>query len=225
MPAAPEEVEEALHEGVKITFLAAPNRIKVKNNHLELECLRMKLGEPDASGRRRPVPIAESEFTSDFDNIIASIGQTTEIPAQLGVKLGRGDVIRTDTKTLATSREGVFAGGDVVTGPASVIEAIAQGRQAASSIDTYLGGSGIIDESLIPAEKVDPRLGSDGDFADRSQPTMPSLDIKQRLAGFAEVELGYTKTTAVEEANRCLRCDLRLQISSPISPPTKVKTA
>jgi NADPH-dependent glutamate synthase beta subunit-like oxidoreductase len=210
---------------VKITFLAAPNRIKVKNGHLELECLRMKLGEPDASGRRRPVPIPGSEFASDFDNIIASIGQATEIPEQLGVKLGRADVIIANAKTLATSREGVFAGGDVVTGPASVIEAIAQGRQAASSIDKYLGGSGIIDESLITAEKVDPRLGSDGDFADHSQPTMPCLTIKQRLADFVEVELGYTKATAVKEANRCLRCDLRLQISSPILPPAKVKTA
>ena len=225
MPAAPEEVEEALHEGVKITFLAAPNRIRVKNKHLELECLRMKLGEPDTSGRRRPVPIAGSEFASDFDNIIASIGQAPEIPAQLGVKLARGDVIRTDAQTLATSREGAFAGGDVVTGPASVIEAIAQGRQAASSIDKYLGGSGIIDESLIPTEKVNPRLGSDDDFADRHQPTMPCLHTKQRLADFAEVELGYTEATAIEEANRCLRCDLRLQISSPILPPAKVKTA
>jgi formate dehydrogenase beta subunit len=226
MPAAPEEVEEALHEGVKITFLAAPNRIRVKNGHLELECLRMKLGEPDTSGRRRPVPITGSESTSDFDNIIASIGQVPEIPTRLGVKLGRGDVIKADTQTLATSREGVFAGGDVVTGPASVIEAIAQGRQAASSIDKYLGGNGIIDESLIPIEKVDPRIGQNGgDFADRRQPTMPCLDIKQRLAGFAEVELGYIEPTAVEEAKRCLRCDLRLQISSPILPPVTIKTA
>ncbi|MCJ7655933.1 MAG: FAD-dependent oxidoreductase, partial [Dehalococcoidia bacterium] len=225
MPATPEEVEEALHEGVEITFLAAPNRITVKNGHLELECLRMKLGEPDASGRRRPVPIAGSEFSSDFDNIIASIGQATEIPAQLGVQLGRGDVIKADAKTLVTSREGVFAGGDVVTGPASVIEAIAQGRQAASSIDKYLGGNGIIDESLIPAEKSDPRIGENGDFADRRQPTMPCLGIKQRLADFTEVELGYPEPTAIEEAKRCLRCDLRLQISSPILPPAKVKIA
>jgi NADPH-dependent glutamate synthase beta subunit-like oxidoreductase/formate hydrogenlyase subunit 6/NADH:ubiquinone oxidoreductase subunit I len=225
MPAAPEEVEEALHEGVKITFLAAPNKVRVKNEHLELECLRMKLGEPDASGRRRPIPIEGSEFTSNFDNIIASIGQVPEIPSQLGVKLGRGDVIKTDTQTLGTSRAGVFAGGDVVTGPASVIEAIAQGRQAASSIDKYLGGSGTIDESLIPIEKVDPRIGGNGDFADLRKPTMPCLDIKQRLADFTEVELGYTEPTAIEEAKRCLRCDLRLQISSTILPPVKVKTA
>jgi formate dehydrogenase beta subunit len=225
MPAAPEEVEEALHEGVKITFLAVPNQVRVRNGHLELECLRMKLGEPDASGRRRPVPIEGSEFTSDFDNIIASIGQVPEIPSQLGVKLGRGDVIKVGAKTLGTSREGVFAGGDVVTGPASVIQSIAQGRQAASSIDKYLGGSGIIDECLIPPEKVDPKIGRDGDFADRRKPIMPCLHIKQRLADFTEVELGYAEPTAIEEAKRCLRCDLRLQVSPPILPPVKVKTA
>ncbi len=225
MPAAHEEIEEALHEGVKITFLAAPNRITVKSGRLFLECLKMKLGEPDASGRRRPVPIPGSEYTTEFDNIIASIGQAPEVPAQLGVKLGRGDVITADKKTLATSRQGVYAGGDIVTGPASVIQAIAQGRQAASSIDKYLGGSGIIDEVLIEVEEFNPRLGRDGDFLDRPQVTMPAIDIEQRLAGFTEVELGYPEATAIEEAKRCLRCELRLTICSPMSPPVKTKTA
>ncbi|MCK4723581.1 MAG: FAD-dependent oxidoreductase, partial [Dehalococcoidia bacterium] len=126
MPAAAEEIEEAIHEGVEIIFLAAPNQVGVKNGRVELECLRMKLGEPDASGRRRPVPIEGSEFTTQFDNVIASIGQATEVPTQFEVELGRGNVIKVDSETLATNREGVFAGGDVVSGPASVIEAIAQ---------------------------------------------------------------------------------------------------
>lgn len=225
MPAAAEEIEEAIHEGVEIIFLAAPNRVGVKNGRVELECLRMKLGEPDASGRRRPVPIEGSEFTSLFDNVIASIGQATEVPTQFEVELGRGNVIKVDSKTLATNRQGVFAGGDVVSGPASVIEAIAQGRQGASSIDKYLGGNGIIDECLVSAEAPDPRLGTDGDFADRRQVTMPSLDIGQRLANFIEVELGYDEATAIEEAKRCLRCDLRLQLSSPMLPPVRVKSA
>jgi len=225
MPAAPEEIEEALHEGVKITFLAAPNRITVKGGHLALECLKMQLGEPDASGRRRPVPIPGSEYTTEFDNIIASIGQAPDVPAQLGIKLGRGDVITADKKTLATSKEGVFAGGDIVTGPASVIQAIAQGRQAACSIDKYLGGSGVIDEALVEVEKFNPRLGRNGDFFDRLQVTMPAIDTQQRLTGFAEVELGYPESTAVEEAKRCLRCELRLKICSPMSPPVKTKTA
>jgi len=225
MPAAAEEIEEALHEGVEIIFLAAPNRISVKDGHIELECLRMKLGEPDASGRRRPVPIEGSEFTTEFDNVIASIGQATEVPTQFEIDLGRGNVIKVNSQTLATNQQGVFAGGDVVTGPASVIESIAQGRQAASSMDKYLGGSGVIDESLVSLEKPDSWLGSDAGFADRRQPAMPCLDIKKRLANFAEVELGYDETTAIEEAKRCLRCDLRLRLSSPMLPPVKVKSA
>ena len=225
MPAAAEEIEEALHEGAEIIFLAAPNRISVKDGHIELECLQMKLGEPDASGRRRPVPIEGSEFTTEFDNVIASIGQATEVPTQFEIDLSRGNVIKVNSQTLATNRQGVFAGGDVVTGPASVIGAIAQGRQAASSMDKYLGGSGVIDESLASLEEPDSWLGSDAGFADRCQPAMPCLDIKKRLANFAEVELGYDKTTAIEEAKRCLRCDLRLRLSSPMLPPVKVKSA
>jgi len=225
MPAAAEEVEEALHEGVEIIFLAAPNRISIKDGHIELECLRMKLGEPDASGRRRPVPIEGSEFTTEFDNVIASIGQVPEVPTQFEIELGRGNVIKVNSQTLATNQQGVFAGGDVVTGPASVIGAIAQGRQAASSMDKYLGGSGVIDESLVSLEEPDSWLGSDAGFADRRQPAMPCLDIDQRLADFAEVEFGYDETTAIEEAKRCLRCDLRLHLSSPMLPPVKVKSA
>jgi len=226
MPAAPEEVEDALHEGVEIIFLAAPNEIRPKKDGgVELECIRMQLGEPDASGRRRPEPIPNSEFVMEFDNVIASIGQITDIPAQLGVELGRGNVIKADNKTLATSRQGVYAGGDAVTGPASVIGAIAQGRQAASSIDKYLGGTGIIDEVLAPVEAIEPWFGPDGDFASKVKPHMPALDNKERLTGFTEVELGYPEDVGKEEAKRCLRCELRLNLSPPLSPPAKVKTA
>ncbi|MBM4452011.1 MAG: ferredoxin, partial [Chloroflexi bacterium] len=161
----------------------------------------------------------------EFDNVIASIGQITDIPAQLGVELGRGNVIKADNKTLATSRQGVYAGGDAVTGPASVIGAIAQGRQAASSIDKYLGGTGIIDEVLAPVEAIEPWLGPDGDFASKVKPHMPALDNKERLTGFTEVELGYPEDVGKEEAKRCLRCELRLNLSPPLSPPAKVKTA
>jgi formate dehydrogenase beta subunit len=225
MPAAPEEVEEALHEGVKIIFLAAPNEIRTKRDGgLELECTRMELGEPDASGRRRPVPILGSEFIMEFDNIISSIGQTSEIPSKFEVEIGRGNTIKANSTTLATSRQGVFAGGDIVNGPASVIEAIAHGRQAASSIDKYLGGSGIIDESLAPIEEADTWLGPNGDFADRRKAAMTCIDDEKRLTGFPEVELGYPEATAIEEAKRCLRCELRLQLASPILPPIKVKS-
>jgi len=224
MPAAPEEVEDALHEGVEIIFLAAPNEVRpLKDGQVELECIRMQLGEPDASGRRRPVPIPGSEFILKFDNVIASIGQVTDIPSNLGVELGRGNVIKTDSKSLGTSRQGVFAGGDVVSGPASVIEAIAHGRKAAISIDKYLGGKGVIDEVLAPIEIDEPWLGPDENFVDKKKPHMPALDNKDRMAGFPEVELGYSQDIAIEEAKRCLRCELRLKLSTPLMPPDKVK--
>ncbi len=224
MPAANEEIEEALQEGVNITFLVAPSEIRLsKNKCLELECIRMELGEPDASGRRRPVPVKGSEFVTDYDNIISSIGQAIDIPENYNLDLGRGNVIKVN-HTMETSQKGVFAGGDVVTGPASVIQAIDQGRKAAVSIDKYLGGDGHIEESLVAAEKTDPWFGRDEDFIDRHKVSMPGIDVKKRLTGFVEVELGYDKDGAVREAGRCLKCHFRLQLKSPVLPPVKVKS-
>jgi NADH-quinone oxidoreductase subunit F len=205
MPASPEEVEEALAEGVQIYFLAAPSRIISQNGRVELESIRMELGAMDTSGRRRPEPIKGSEFTMSFDTIIAAIGQRPEIPPQFSITVGRGNVIEVDPDTLTTSLEGVFAGGDVVSGPASVIEAIAAGRQAAVSIDKYMGGGGDIDEVLAPPE---------GEFTpleeaeEKWRPKMPSLPAEKRIGDFSQVELGYNAEMAIEEAQRCLRCDL-----------------
>ena len=219
MPASPEEIEGALAEGVNIKFLAAPLRITSQNGDTQLDCIRIKLGAVDASGRRRPEPIEGSEFSLNFDNIIAATGQRPEIPAQFGLSAGQGNTIKVDRNTLATEVEAVFAGGDSVTGPASVIEAIAAGRQAAASIDKYLGGDGIIDEVLVDAGESNPWLGRDGDFADRLGAQMPCLSAGERLRDFTEVEFGFDKEAAVKEANRCLRCDLRLHIPSPPYPP------
>ena len=219
MPASAEEIEEALHEGISIVFLAAPSKITERNGVLELECIRMRLGEPDASGRRRPEPIPGSEFTQECDSVIAAIGQVPEIPSQFGVKIGRGNTLQIDGETLQTSREGVFAAGDAVTGPASVIEAIAAGRQAASSIDRYLGGSGVIDETLVLAEEDRGWLGKDEGFSNKRRIEMPCLAVKQRCGNFAEVELGFTDEMAVEESGRCFRCDLRLQITPVVLAP------
>ena len=154
MPAAPEEIEAAIHEGIKIIFLAAPNKITQKGDKLAMECIKMRLGEPDASGRRSPVRIPGSEYTEEYDNVIAGIGQVSDIPAKFDLAVNRGNIKASD-KTLETSRKGVFAGGDIVTGPASVIGAIAQGRLAASSIDKFLGGKGVIDEVLAPIEEME----------------------------------------------------------------------
>jgi NADPH-dependent glutamate synthase beta subunit-like oxidoreductase len=206
MPASEEEIEAALLEGVKIEFLAAPIRIERNNGAVELTCIRMELGAVDESGRRRPVPIEGNEFSLTFDTLIAAIGQVPEVPKKFGLPLGRGNIIQVDPDTLTTSKEGIFAGGDAVTGPATVIEAIAAGRQAAISIDKYLGGSGAIEETLASPEEVE--ILPEIEEGEKHRISIPTLTLSERLGSFAEVELGLGEEMAIEEAKRCLRCDL-----------------
>jgi NADH-quinone oxidoreductase subunit F len=205
MPASAEEIEGALEEGVKMRFLAAPSSLSRKNGKLELECLAMKLGDIDASGRPRPEPIEGSQFTMSFDTIIAAIGQRPEIPARFNISLGRGSTITVDPDTLATDKEGVFAGGDVVKGPASVIEAIAHGRLAAISIDKYLGGEGDIEETLAPPEEAMAPLE---EAEEEWRVEIPAPPAKERIKNFEDVELTLSQKMAIKEAKRCLRCDL-----------------
>jgi len=219
MPASPEEVEAALEEGIDINFLTNPVGISQKDAKLSVKCIRMELGEPDASGRRRPVPIKGSEFSIDLDALIMAIGQVPDIPEGFSVKTGRGNTIRVDEVTQAASREGVWAGGDVATGPDSVIRAIAAGRRAASSIDKYLGGDGIIDEELTAERQIGMCVGMEEGFADRTRVKMPCLEVKQRLGNFSEAELGLGESQAVAEGRRCFQCGVRLQIpAAPMAP-------
>ena len=204
MPASAEEIEGAIAEGVKIEFLVAPSRITRKNGRVELGSVRMRLGAVDASGRPRPEPIEGSEFAMSFDTIIAAIGQRPEIPAQFNLTLEQGNTIEVNPDTLATSRDGVFAGGDAKSGPASVIEAIADGRQAAISIDKYLGGKGEIDEVLAPPEEIT----AAEEVLEEGRGKVPTLPIAERLKSFRLVELGLDEEMAIREAKRCLRCDL-----------------
>jgi NADPH-dependent glutamate synthase beta subunit-like oxidoreductase len=209
MPANTFEVEEAIEEGVKIEFLASPKKVLSKNGTVSLENFRMKLGDPDASGRRRADPIKGSEFSVDVDTIIVAIGQRPEIPGQFELRIGPANTIVVDTETMATSKDGVFAAGDVVTGPASVVQAIAVAKTAAISVDKYLGGEGI-----LPIEEVKVKdLISRDTFIQRwtresKRVEMPSLSIEDRLKGFAEVELGLNEEMAMAEGQRCWRCDL-----------------
>ncbi|MDD4875782.1 MAG: FAD-dependent oxidoreductase [Dehalococcoidales bacterium] len=220
MPANTEEVEGALEEGINIVYLTAPNKIENKNGIVSLKCIRMELGEPDASGRRRPVPISDSEFIINYDNVITAIGQISDIPEGYQLSRGRGGVIETD-KTSATSRKGVFAGGDVVSGPATVIEAIAGGRKGAINIDRYLGGNGIIDEELIPAEEYEDCVGRKEGMFYQHRCEMTNIPVEERLNNFKEVEMGCDEGAALKESWRCLQCDLRLSISSVKLPPKK----
>jgi len=221
MPAISEEVDGALEEGVKITYLTAPSKIWNENGMVRLECMRMELGEPDSSGRRRPLPIKGSEFVESYDSVIAAIGQMPEVPAGFQVATGRGNLIQVSGSDNATSVQGVFAGGDAVTGPASVIKAIAAGRKGAIGIDKYLGGSGLIDEELAPVEEVDFWRGREENLASQPRCGVSHVPVEQRLGGFSEIEHGYDEQAAFNESLRCLQCDLRLKISSVKFPPRR----
>lgn len=205
MPASPEEVREAMAEGVQIEFLTAPIKMSKENGSVRVDCVRMRLGPVDASGRRQPEPIPGSEFSIYVDRVISAIGEAPEIPEGFGLRQTEWGTLVVDPDTLMTERAGVFAGGDVVTGPASVIEAIAVGRRAASSIDRYLGGDGDISEILIAPEEDEPFELEEGE---RRRVPIRTLAIQERLGGFREVELGYTAEEAISEARRCLMCDL-----------------
>ncbi|MFW0859953.1 MAG: FAD-dependent oxidoreductase [Dehalococcoidia bacterium] len=219
MPASTEEIDGALEEGVNIVYLVAPNKIWNENGVLRLQCIRMELGEPDASGRRRPVPIKGSEFITEYNTVIAAIGQMLEIPENFQVATERGN-IKINANSV-TSREGVFAGGDAVTGPASVIKAIAAGRKGAIAIDKYLGGSGIIDEELSPIEEPKAWLGRKTNFAHQQRCEMSHISVGQRLNSFDEIEKGYDEEAASKESLLCLQCDLRLRISAVKFPPKR----
>jgi len=211
MPASPEELGQAIQEGIQIEFLAAPKNI-IRNKVLKMECIRMKLGNPDATGRPRPEPIEGSEFALDFDSVITAIGQKVEAPARFNVSYEPDNGFSVDLDTLETTRKGVFAGGDAIRGPASVIEAIADGRKATQSIDRYLGGRGLIEEKLVSQQEVShtPQRFCVGE---RNEGGL--LPMEERLEGFAAVELGFAADEeAINEAARCLRCDLPITVDA-----------
>ena len=220
MPASPEEIEAALNEGVKIDFLVAPIRVIARDDCLQVECIRMELGKPDAGGRRRPVPIEGSEFILEVDRFIMAIGQKSVIPDSFGITLDRRGYIRADN-TRAVPRKRVFTGGDVMSGPATVIEAVQAGREAASEIDKHLGGTGDILQRFIPEEQENPFLGRDEGFAYQRRMHEEIMPVEECLKGFGEVEHVFDEKTALAEAKRCLHCQLRLTISKVPMPPEK----
>jgi formate dehydrogenase alpha subunit len=204
MPAEPMEVEQALEEGVEIVFLVAPSKVYKENGVLKLELIRMELGEPDASGRRRPVPIKGSEFIARLDTLIAAIGERPYVPPGFQLEVERGNILKVKGD-LSTSREGVFAGGDCVSGPALVINAIAAGRTAAQSIDRYLGGKGDITEQLVPAEEAMAWL--EGAPMGERLAAISYLAPQMRIKDLSEVEQEMQWETAIAEAQRCLQCN------------------
>ena len=205
MPAVTTEVDEAEREGINLHILTAPVRVITKNERVtSIQCIRMELGEPDASGRRRPVPIKGSEFNMDVDSVIMAVGQAIDkavLPKEL--EYTAWGTLAVDQVTLQTNIEGVFAGGDLVSGPADVIAAIAAGKEAAISIDRYLRGVDLKVGRPTPITRV--KEVSKKGVVPKARHTLPTLELQKRK-GFAEVELGFDEKAAIEEAKRCLNC-------------------
>jgi heterodisulfide reductase subunit A-like polyferredoxin len=214
MPASDEEVEALTEEGIAIEFLVAPTRIVAEGGEVSaIELQRMELGEEDASGRRRPVPIEGSESTVDVDTVILAIGQKpeTELLRDSGFEVTRWETIAVDEIHCGTNLEGVFAGGDAVRGPASVVEGMADGKRAARAIDNHLNGRPLGDDLEPPARPPEPmteeeRLTLRIETEVAARVAMPELDPTERSGSFDEVELGYTADMAMAEAARCLNC-------------------
>jgi NADH-quinone oxidoreductase subunit F len=213
MPANPAEIEAAIEEGIHLDYLTSPIKILGENNRVVgMECLKNELGEPDASGRRRPVPVEGSEFVIECDVIIPAISQQPDLSClekdDIPFKISRWNSFEVDERTLATNVPGFFSGGDAVTGPATVVQAIAAGHRAAVSIDCYLrdreyGGYWYPKPHL----RVD-RLEITEEDEKLVRPKMRELPVKERIDNFEEAELGIDEKAAFLEARRCLRCDL-----------------
>lgn len=233
MPAYEEEVEAMIQEGVHLETLITPIRVITKDGRLVgLECQRNKLGEPDASGRRRPVPIEGSQYVVPLDTLVVAISEGSDIDC---ISVASSMEIETDPKingvkvdheTLCTNRPGVFAGGDLVTGPNTIVEAIAAGKRVAVMIDRYIKGEALKQPRTVklPKAYVEPIEGSE-ELAGTTRVDTPRASVQWRKRGFAEVEMSLSLEEATREACRCLRCDLDFTKKAETEPEEEAVTA
>jgi len=214
MPAHPKEIQDLEEEGAVLNILLSPIGIHGENGKATgLECVQNKLSKLDGSGRRRPVPVKGTEHIIPADTIICAIGQEVNIQCLKPVnrlELTRRNLITVNPVTMETSVPGVFAGGDVVTGPATVVEAVAAGKKAAEAIHRFLRKIPNPEYTLVPLKRRQVRAMdvSSQEKSLPSRPEMPMMDLEARKGNFKEVELGLPVDSAIQEAKRCLRCDI-----------------
>ena len=210
MPAWEEEIQAAEDEGTRITYLSAPQEVLTRDGKVVgLRCIRMELSEPDSSGRKRPIPIPGSEYDIEIDQLIPAIGQRPDLSAiedVTGLTFSRWGTTEVDSVTFATERDGVFAGGDLQTGPWVAIGAIGAGKEAAESILRYVEGRDMADgrEPVVYDDPCYRPIPEGEPVLPRAR--MPELPVEERHGNFAEVELGYGETAGQQEAARCLNC-------------------
>jgi NADH-quinone oxidoreductase subunit F len=217
MPADPEEVKAAQQEGVFFHFLTNPTRILGKDGKVSgIECIKQELGDFDTSGRRAPHSVKGSEFTMEFDMVIRAIGQHPDVstfkPGELTIS--KNHTVVANKRTLSTDVPGMFVAGEAFTGSATAIEAIASGQRAASSVNTWILGK---EMPLIPARPYyKPIRYSDvpptqEETSVKNRVPYTELPIAERKTTQQEATIGYTVKEAVEEARRCLRCDIKVE--------------
>ncbi|MBN1827571.1 MAG: FAD-dependent oxidoreductase [Deltaproteobacteria bacterium] len=209
MPANDEEIEAALEEGINIRFLTNPSKIAADGDKVvSCECIKMKLGKPDESGRRRPEPVKGSEFKIDTEMVIAAIGQKPDLPiikAEKSLGVERWGTVKVNPDTMMTNIPGLFAGGDCVLGPATLIEALDAGNRAAKEIDSSLQGASADGGLMYTDVDLASQRGRGYVVKDAAR-KVAHINPKTRIKTFDEAEGGFTAALAREEAARCLRC-------------------
>jgi heterodisulfide reductase subunit A-like polyferredoxin len=207
MPANCEEIRQAEEEGVRFSYLSNPRELIKKDNSVYLKCQQMRLGPADESGRRSPEPVKDSFIDMSCDIVLFAIGQNvkTNCLKENKIKLTQNNLIDVDTVTYQTNIKGVFAGGDAVSGPASAVEAIGMGHEAAISIDRYLHSEDLKQDRIKPECKSADIPKQASRFPLPLQ--LPEMTLaKKRINSFDEIDLGYTLEKAVKESQRCLNC-------------------
>ncbi|MBN2020660.1 MAG: FAD-dependent oxidoreductase [Sedimentisphaerales bacterium] len=208
-----EEIEAAIREGVELETLVSPVSIYSKEGRLvAIKCVRNRLGELDATGRRKPIPVPGTEFTLKLDTLIVAIGERPQslCLAEMGLEIDKGGRVKVNPHTLETNIKGVFAGGDLVTGPNTVIDAIAAGKKVSRIIDRYLRGEPLAEPPglKLPTVFVEPAAVNEEELETATRAVPPVLPVKARKKNFNEVEASLSEEQAKTEARRCLRCDL-----------------
>ena len=230
MPAYEEEVEASLEEGIKLETLVTPTKILTnKSGKVSgIKCIRNQLGGYDESGRRRPVPQEGSEFELKLDTLIIAISEAPDIDTispggEPYLQITRNGAIHADADTLACSRPGVFAGGDAVTGPNTVVDAIAAGRKAAVMIDRYIHGKELKQpgEVILPSHYLEPSRLTEEQLMVTKRASQPAVEVSGREKNFVEVSLNLSPQHAIHEARRCLRCDLEFTEKSAFKTTAK----
>jgi NADPH-dependent glutamate synthase beta subunit-like oxidoreductase len=220
MPIHQHELEGCIEEGVNVRYQLATKRIAPGTGgfRLTITYARMEMGAPDASGRRRPIDTGE-EITEGVDLVVAAVGQHTQRFTGFDIQTDAKGRIVVREDTLLTSRPGVYAGGDCVLGPSTLIESVAHGRLAASAIDRQLGGDGDIEEKLLPDDwQTSTYLGADRSF-NHSHKMFPLVLAPAERGNWNEIERGYSDDAARSEAARCFKCNLTPTIASAVVPP------